>query len=123
MDATKFDAVTRRLASGLSRREVLRGLMAGAIAAVGGAATLEGAAARCKRAGELCTRTRQCCRDKGKLLCRQPQNASNSDLVCCSPEGETCGGERADGSLAEPRCCLGLKCSSRNRQPGKCRKA
>ena len=131
MDATKFDAVARRLASGLSRREALRGLAAGAIAALGGGAALRSAAAqdgdlarqRCLRNDDLCNRTRQCCQDKGKRLCRQVQDASNSDTFCCSPEGEECAGRKGDGSLAYPRCCLGLKCSSNNRQPGKCRKA
>ena len=126
MDATKFDAVARRLASGLTRRAALRGLAAGAVAAAVGGTAVTGedalARKRCLKNQDLCRKTRQCCQDKGRRLCRQVEDASNSDTFCCSPEGETCAGRAADGSLAYPRCCLGLKCSSRNRQPGVCRK-
>src|SRR5688500_7079280 len=45
MDATKFDAVVRRLASGITRRQTLRGLMAGAVTAVAGGTALKEAAA------------------------------------------------------------------------------
>ena len=52
MDTTRFDAVARIIASGTSRREALRGLVAGVAAVTAGGALLaveETAAARSKR--------------------------------------------------------------------------
>ena len=120
MEATKFDAVARRLASGLSRREAVRGLAAGAVAAVAGAIGLEEASAakrRCLKAGQQCNSNRQCCPKKTGRICDQPNPPSGSE-VCCSPKGEPCGGENANGPV-KPQCCQNFTCSSKN--GGKCR--
>lgn len=121
MDATKFDAVARRLASGLSRRDAVRGLVASAAAAVAGVTGLEAASAgkrkRCLRAGAQCNRNGECCPKKTGRICKQPNPPSGSE-VCCSPKGEPCGGENSNGPV-KPQCCYPLKCSSKN--GGKCR--
>lgn len=120
MDATKFDAVARRLASGLTRRDAARGLVAGAVAAVVGGAGREAVEARrhrrCLRAGEQCDRSGQCCPKKTGRICRQPNPPSGSE-VCCSPKGEPCGGENQNGPV-KPQCCQNFECSSR--KGGKC---
>jgi hypothetical protein len=116
MDATKFDALARRLVSGVTRREALRGLVAGAAVAAGGS-TLKASAARCLRAGEQCNSNKQCCPKETGRICKQPNPPSGSE-VCCSPKGEPCGGEGPNGPK-KPQCCFPLKCSSK--RGGVCR--
>ncbi|CAA9547706.1 MAG: hypothetical protein AVDCRST_MAG59-1424 [uncultured Thermomicrobiales bacterium] len=120
MDGTMFDAVARRLGSGLTRRAGVRGLVAGALGlAAGRAATLEAAAAgrrRCLKAGDQCDRSGQCCPKTTGRICKQPNPPSGSE-VCCSPKGEPCGGERPSGPV-KPQCCFPLRCS--NKKGGKC---
>ena len=120
MDATKFDALARRLGNGLSRRAALRGLAAGAAAAaVGAVAHTETSARlpdRCLRAGQLCNSNAECCTRRTGRICDQPNPPSGSE-VCCSPLGEPCGGENRDGPV-KPQCCQDFKCSSR--QGGVC---
>ena len=120
MDGPKFDAVARRLASGLTRRGAVRGLVAGAVGAVASRTGLREAEAgrrRCLRAGEQCDRNGQCCPKQTGRICKQPNPPSGSE-VCCSPKGEPCGGENQNGPV-KPQCCFPLRCSSRN--GGKCR--
>jgi hypothetical protein len=123
MDSTTFDAMVRRLGSGLSRRQALRGLVAGGAAAAAGAIGLEtGSAAkkknRCKRAGAPCTKTKQCCPRETKRLCRVQRNAGNSDTTCCGGAGAKCGGKNSIGDDRRPFCCVGFECRGRT-----CRKA
>src|SRR4051812_14588666 len=49
MDSTTFDAVTRRFGTTATRRSAVRGLLAGAIALVGGATVLEADAKKHKQ--------------------------------------------------------------------------
>ncbi len=122
MDALRFDAMVRRLGSGLTRRQALRGLAAGAVAVTAGGAALADVSAakkknRCLRAGKQCDKSTECCpKDTGRV-CKQPNPPSGSK-VCCSTRGERCGGERASGPK-EPRCCFPLECS--NKKGGTCR--
>ncbi len=113
MDATKFDAVARRLASGLTRREAVRGLAAGAVAAVAGGAGLELASAakrRCKKAGAFCSSSKECCPKETNRKCRVQRNAGNSDTTCCGVEGATCGGKDGNGDDKAPFCCVNHEC-------------
>ncbi len=118
MDGLKFDAVARRLASGLTRRQAVQGLVAGAVATVTGGA-LEPALAkkRCLKAGKQCNKRSECCTGKTGRICKQPNPPSGSK-VCCSPRGEKCGGENANGPV-QPQCCQDVKCSSK--RGGTCR--
>ncbi len=126
MDGTRFDTVARRLASGMNRREVLRGLVAGAVAALSGGAALGAASAqeddlarrRCKRAGAPCTSNRQCCPKKTNRICAVQRNAGNSDETCCGAEGARCGGKNQIGDDLKPYCCVGFECRGTT-----CRKA
>jgi hypothetical protein len=124
MDSTTFDGLTRNLGSTLTRRSMVRGLVAGA-AAVAGGALLSGEEASAKRrkkgkkrqqqgggtspflpSGALCQRDSQC--DAGQQqICEVPQNASNSDHRCCGAAGAVCGGVNADGDFIGPLCCIG----------------
>jgi hypothetical protein len=128
MDTARFDAAARLFGEGMSRRQALRGLFAGAVAvAAGGALLNEDASAKRRRKGKknckadgcprkgkspflpsgaLCQRDSQC--DAGQQqICEVPQNASNSDRRCCGAQGAVCGGVNADGDFIGPLCCIG----------------
>jgi hypothetical protein len=114
MDTFKFDAVARLFGSGMTRREALRGLVAGAAAVTAGGVLLqaEDVAARRRRRrkgkkqnnnrglpeGSPCEKDGQC-RSSQKLICEIPFGASNSDKACCRGQGATCS--------ASEHCCTG----------------
>jgi hypothetical protein len=98
MDAEKFDAVARRLVSGLTRREALRGLVAGAVAAAIGGTALEAAAAakkdRCRKVTKTCSNQDRCCGKltcgrsvlrEGRFCCRKGEASCNDSKECCKP--------------------------------------
>lgn len=118
MDEQRFDGLTRRFGLGLTRRATLRGVAAGAVAAVAGRlapAVTEAAERgdrkkkdRCKRAGQICRNPKDCCHDKTKRLCRaQLVKSGSSERRCCGGQGATCG----SGS-AMLYCCDGFRCST-----------
>lgn len=131
MDANEFDSVIRRLATGRTRRGVLRGLLAGGVAvAIGGTAMEAEAGKRCKKAGAPCTSNKQCCPKDTKRVCKVPSNGSNSDTFCCGGAGAKCGGANADGDAVGLLCCANFRCSTGDfddpnfvpRTPGVCRR-
>ena len=116
MDGSRFDDLTKRLATGASRRRVLRGLGAGVVAAVATAAGLRGARAnhggghgggpkpgRCGQVGHPCKWGTHCCTGtclNGGCACPPATPnfcpATNSCLAACTDPGEvfdpaTCG--------------------------------
>lgn len=123
MDGSMFDAVARRLGDGLSRRQALRGLAAGAVASLltGGAVAeaAEGEAKRCKpkRNGSPCKKSSECCPKKTKNFCAVDRNAGNSDKTCCGKEGAKCGGGNEDGDDRKPTCCADFVCSTNKLDP------
>ena len=115
MDTFKFDAVARLFGGGMTRREALRGLVAGAAAVTAGGVLLstEDASARRRRRrkgkknqkndrglpeGSPCEKDGQC-RSSQKLICEIPFGAGNSDKACCRGQGATCG--------PDLHCCTG----------------
>ncbi len=126
MESTIFDATTRTFASALTRRSALRGLVAGAIAAIGGGVlALDDADARkkggkrggkkndkrCLTSGKRCSSDKQCCSKSG-LICEVPTGGSNSDTYCCGGQGSVCGGANEDGDAVGPVCCVNFRCST-----------
>jgi hypothetical protein len=123
MDNTKFDTVARLFGSGMTRREALRGLFAGAAVATAGGALLRSEDASAKRrkkgkkgrtqtgsflpSGALCQSDSQCNFQQDHQICEVPQNASNSDHRCCGAQGAVCGGVNEDGDFIGPLCCIG----------------
>ena len=136
METTTFDDITRTLSNTLPRRTALRGLVAGAVAAVAGGVLLQAEDASAKRrkkskkskkqqnrqqnqnqdqnggqtpflpSGARCQNDGQC--DSGQnQICEVPHNASNSDTHCCGAAGAVCGGVNADGDAIGPLCCVG----------------
>lgn len=126
MDTTKFDTVARLFGSGMSRREALRGLVAGAAALTAGGVLLQVEDASAKRRrrrknkksnkknenkplrpGQRCKSSSQC---SAKHICEVPHNGSNSDTYCCGATGASCGAPTEDGDATAPYCCVGYEC-------------
>jgi len=119
MDTTTFDTISRSVATSLTRRSALRGLVASAAAAVAGGVLLSAedtsarrkkgkggkGNARCLKSGDLCETDGQCCGTN--QICEVPTNASNSDTRCCGASGAVCGGVNEDGDAQPPFCCIG----------------
>lgn len=81
MDPTRFDALTRFLATRPSRRAVLRGLTGGLTAGLLGR---QAVADDCKAAGKACSKASQCCSG----LCAPPPSGhtsvAHSGSACCA---------------------------------------
>ena len=145
MDANEFDSVIRRLATGRTRRGVLRGLLAGGVAvAIGGTAMEAEAGKRCKKAGAPCSGNKQCCPKETKRVCKVPTGGSSSDTFCCGGvgakcggvgarcggAGAKCGGANANGDAVGLLCCANFRCSTGDpddpnfvpRKPGVCQR-
>jgi hypothetical protein len=96
MDTGKFDAVARLFGNGMTRREALRGLVAGAVAVTAGGAVHAGQAASPK------LRRRRKHRKQRRQ--RTPQD-------WCGRHGDGCGALDADtGEFTPPYCCHGYEC-------------
>ncbi|HET9659527.1 MAG TPA: hypothetical protein VFP05_04300 [Thermomicrobiales bacterium] len=125
MDGTRFDELTRRFGAGLSRRQVLRGLLGGAGALAVTGATRQFAGAQACEARVDCDNVQQpTCPD----VCpegSQPGNNRGLDGTCCTGNGTCCSNNCVDGvcvgglvpicaevgeSCAEVDCCNGLAC-------------
>ena len=118
MESSRFDAMTRLIGRGRTRRNVLETAMvsaAGLGVVVLGLPELAEARKRkkgnkkkrCKKAGAACSSDKQCCTDKTNRICDVPHGASNSDTACCGGEGVTCGGVDGEGNALGPFCCVG----------------
>jgi hypothetical protein len=131
MDSTRFDTVSRLFGSGMTRREALRGLFAGAAAVAAGGAVLsvEDASAKRRRKkgkkggtggqtpttgqpqllppGSRCESTAQCTTG---YICEVPVNGSNSDRSCAGGPGASCGAPNGDGDDTAPFCAVGHRC-------------
>src|SRR5687768_3331080 len=113
METSTFDGIARSLSSSITRSSALRGLFAGAMAAVAGGALLHADDASAKRRrrrrknrkgnngnqpsnsqrrqpGAFCDSSSQCQTDKG-YICAVAVNAGNSDKTCAGGPGAVCG--------------------------------
>ncbi len=123
MDSTTFDTVARNLGSlntretVVSRRTVLRGLMAGALAVAGGGAALETEARKGRKAknskknrklqpGDFCKTDKQC-RGTNDYICGRPRIFSE-ERVCCGALDALCDETGKGGQC----CCYGYLCAS-----------
>jgi hypothetical protein len=121
METTTFETLTKTL----SRRTAVRGLLAGALAAVVGISTLheEGEARRRRKGkrkskrqnqngklqpGQRCQFTSECV---SGYICEVPVNGSNSDLYCSGGQGAICGAPNGDGDDTAPFCAVGFACT------------
>ncbi len=136
MDSTRFDSAARLIGSNMTRRSALRGLFAGAAAAVAGGALLQVEDASAKRRkkgkkgrggstqpitdqpgqggqpqllppGSRCELTSQCTTG---YICEVPVNGSNSDRYCSGGPGAICGKPTEDDDDTAPFCAVGHRC-------------
>ena len=122
MDSTRFDSVARLFSSGMTRREALRGLIAGAAAVTAGGVLLQAEDASAKKRrrkksrkgqtatlapGSRCQTSSQC---TAGYICEVPVNGSNSDRYCSGGPGAICGAPNGDGDDTAPFCAVGHRC-------------
>src|SRR6266508_6649472 len=82
MDAQHFDTLARTFAAARSRRGLLRALVGGALALVGGRAV---GAQACRGAGSLCNKDANCCSNLGDTTTPDPFKRNG----CACPAGTT----------------------------------
>jgi hypothetical protein len=100
MDGTKFDAWTRALALGRSRRQASKLMISGAFAGVAMRGALRGVAACTDAEGAPCDPQFGCCEDAG-LACK----ASQSGGVCVSIGDAGCKStNQSNQCVTGPRC-------------------
>ena len=131
METMTFDGIARSLGSSITRRSALRGLFAGAMAAVAGGALLHADDASAKRRrrkknkkgkkgnqqsngkrrkpGAFCDSSAQCQTDQG-YICAVAVNAGNSDKTCSGGPGAVCGPKNDDLDDTAPFCAVGHEC-------------
>ena len=97
MDSTRFDALTRSLATAGTRRALVRTAFGTVVAGLGSVIGRSSALAdECKHDGKQCKKHDQCC---SGLCVPDPdaESTSSSDSVCCTPDSaaqtcaDTCG--------------------------------
>jgi hypothetical protein len=134
MDSLSFDTMTKSLGGRVDRRTAVRGMVAGALAAVVGVGVLrEETDARRRRRkgkrrkgqpqggqpqggqpqggtlqpGQPCQSSAQCV---SGYICEVPVNGSNSDRYCSGGQGAICGAPNGDGDDTFPFCAVGFDC-------------
>ena len=92
MDSVTFDGVTRWVGNGLTRRGMLRGLVAGAATLAGASALLpaDDAAARRRR--------------------KRKSRKQHQRHETCGRHGDGCGALDENGHYTPPYCCHGYYC-------------
>jgi hypothetical protein len=127
METIKFDGIAKSLSTTSTRRSAVRGLVAGALAAVAGGALLHAEDVSAKRRrkkgkksnqpstskrrqpGAFCDFDAQCQTDQG-YLCAVAVNAGNSDRTCAGGPGAFCGPKTEDEDDTAPFCAVGHAC-------------
>ena len=96
MDGHRFDGLTRTLAGGTSRRQVLKllaGGVAGGLRPACSRAGSSGAAPRCKRVGQRCHTNADCCPEQNQTIC----SATSGQCEACPAGTSLCGGQCVAG--------------------------
>ena len=134
MDGQRFDSIARAVASGASRRLVIKGFAAGVAASlagarwsrltgaqqlnvpIGGQCSAFGANAECSQAGTPPGGIAVICSDNGEAgdgqfnCCRNAGGACTADAHCCG--GAACSGGVCGGGTATGSSPLGAQCTS-----------
>src|SRR5215218_1437221 len=115
MDGNKFDQITKSLASGLSRRQMIKGA-AGALGALVGLRH-EADAAACRGIRHPCEGTQECCPGLG---CVEASFEGQSERCCppgqagcgtgCCTIGQCCQQGNQQVCLAAGQCCTAATC-------------
>jgi hypothetical protein len=109
MDGTRFDALTKGLAKGLSRRAMLRGLAGSLMGAVGLAAA---GGADAQRGGLGCPEGSEKCR--GQCLTPDAFQADPKNCGACGVRCEKCEVCSGGACVSNGDPCCGVKCTGRS---------
>ena len=119
MDGRKFDDYTKALATGVSRRQVIKGLAGGALGAAVAAVfgSRSDADAACRRIRHPCEGTQECCTG---LVCVEAAFEGKSERCCppgqvacgtgCCAAGQCCQQGNQEVCLASGQCCTAANC-------------
>src|SRR5215472_10579735 len=100
MDPTKFDELTKALATSTSRRQALKTIAATTIGSILGLGGIGTAFAKCHNAGHNCEENSTCCSQNCCIA------AGQTEGVCCA-SGKTC----QNGTCVTPCTPFGSACS------------
>jgi hypothetical protein len=89
MVSSKFDELTRALASSTSRRQTIKALVAGALGSALAFGGLDTALAKCGAKGDPCKADNECCsytcdKSKSQCSCRASAISCSHGYECCS---------------------------------------
>lgn len=132
MDEKRFDALTRTLARGRSRRAALTslagGVLAAAFARLGHATAAAPSAAVCKAKNKKCDKNTDCCSKlckAGKCRCRTLRAPCDESADCCQGricltsngcnDGKRCRRKNGETCASKCDCATGIQCKG-----GKC---
>ena len=111
MDHQRFDELTRALATGTSRRRVLKGIAGGAAAAIFGLGRSSGLRAQDagEAPGDACTTattgmSAECSQVGGTTICGDNGFGRDGDLNCCRDQGGSC--------AVDAGCCGAALCTN-----------
>src|SRR5438105_1546419 len=113
MEPSRFDELTKTLATATSRRQALKTIAAttlGGILGLGGIGTAF-AKPKCHRPGLGCDTNSKCCSNLccNGICCASGQVCQNGTCVTCTGNGGTCSG---DGDCCSGNCSKGICCGS-----------
>jgi hypothetical protein len=106
MDPTKFDDLTKALATGTSRRQALKTIVATTLGSIIGLGSIDAAfaAQKCRALGSKCSHGDQCC-----------SNYCANNVCTCSPGPTNCNGACVDLQTDNNNCgscgnvCIGFE--------------
>ena len=103
MESTRFDALTRAIATTSSRRQIIRTLGGGVAAVLGGLGRTRFTDAATCASGVVCAA--RCCPDASDICVAGRCTSCPSGVICgarCCAEGESCVDGRCQGALTSP---------------------
>ncbi len=107
MDPSRFDDLTKNLATTTSRRQALKAMAATVLGSVLGLAGIGTAFANCKPNGIGCNIGSQCC---SGACCKGTCTDLNNDVHNCGKCGHACGsGQTCQNGTCVAQCSMGCK--------------
>ena len=115
MDGNRFDRITKSLITSLPRREAVKALAAGGLAAAiarlaSGETTAKKKGRRCRDQGQMCGGDKKCCGHK--IKCQNITKMGCDHVTgkrCCGLEGAVCNNDADSNSHCV--CCDGFYCT------------
>jgi hypothetical protein len=125
MDGNRFDFIVKTLIAHAPRREAIKALAGGGLAAVAVRFSADETDARkkkrrCRKRRQTCGKKKCCGQKSGLVACREFPTATCTTLSgrhCCGLEGAVCSN---DLDINNCDCCDGLFCGGVPGQEGRC---